>query len=435
MNAHPRNLGRAQIYWGAVAEPASAGADLGTHVEIQETTGALHEVPLTARHFQIFPRILRRYTPAHLWYLARQPRRRRRLLREVQQLGERWRKANVEKNDAGSVLVAGPLSDTNGLGRASRYELDRIISSYQTVQTVDVRRETAESIKRQIQSGRLAKPDILIVLSQPDNYKLIFPLFEREFLARAWRIGLLVWEMPYCPREWQPASNLLHEIWAPSRFAAEPLSQGLGLPFEVRPHPVDMPDVLPMDRARFGLAKDAFLGIAVMDLRVCPDRKNPLAHIEAWQRAFGRDGRYQLLLKARFQRRTEIIRTELREMIAGYKNITLVDETFTDLEMVQFQRMADVYFSLHRSEGFGLNIKEMLELGTPVVATNWSAPAEYMSAYANAFSVNSTMVPYFDFTRSYAHQGPLFWAEPDIHHAAHILKEVAARRSSPPAAS
>jgi glycosyltransferase involved in cell wall biosynthesis len=39
----------------------------------------------------------------------------------------------------------------------------------------------------------------------------------------------------------------------------------------------------------------------------------------------------------------------------------------------------DVYISLHRSEGFGLPAAEAMYLGTPVIATNWSATTEFMS--------------------------------------------------------
>jgi glycosyltransferase involved in cell wall biosynthesis len=388
----------------------------------------LYEVPLTAEDCQTFPRILRRYTPAHLWHFSRQPRRRHRLRRQLQQIAERWRKSDVPKKDFASVLIVGPLSDTNGLSRAARYEVERITSRYPTVQTIDVRQETAESIEERIRNGQLAKPDILILLSQPDNYKLIFPLFEPDFLANAWRIGLLVWEMQYCPEEWQFLPGLLHEIWAPSSFAAEALAQGLRLPFEVRPHPVQVTEDPALDREQFGVPAGAFLGMGIMDLRVCPDRKNPLAHITAWQRAFGPDPRYQFLLKARFQKRTEVVRSELIELIAGYPNLRLLEDVFSDLDMRRFQRMADVYLSLHRSEGFGLNIKEMLELGTPVVATNWSAPSEYMSQYAHAFPVPYQLVPYSDFTRSYRHSSPLHWADPDIDEAARILRSIASTR-------
>ena len=45
--------------------------------------------------------------------------------------------------------------------------------------------------------------------------------------------------------------------------------------------------------------------------------------------------------------------------------------------MRAFYRSLHCYVSAHCGEGFGLPIAEALLYGTPVVATNWSAPAEY----------------------------------------------------------
>ncbi len=41
-------------------------------------------------------------------------------MRQIQKLDDVWRKLDVQKNDAGSVLVIGPINDTNGLRWASR---------------------------------------------------------------------------------------------------------------------------------------------------------------------------------------------------------------------------------------------------------------------------------------------------------------------------
>lgn len=86
--------------------------------------------------------------------------------------------------------------------------------------------------------------------------------------------------------------------------------------------------------------------------------------------------------------------------------------------------MSDVYLSLHRAEGFGLTIKEALEAGVPTIATNWSAPAEYLNDYDHAFPLPFRMTPYRDMLRHYRSDG-LSWAEADVIAAAHILKTLA----------
>ena len=48
--------------------------------------------------------------------------------------------------------------------------------------------------------------------------------------------------------------------------------------------------------------------------------------------------------------------------------------------MYALQAACDCYVALHRSEGFGLAVAECMYLGKPVIATGWSATAEYLDA-------------------------------------------------------
>jgi glycosyltransferase involved in cell wall biosynthesis len=73
----------------------------------------------------------------------------------------------------------------------------------------------------------------------------------------------------------------------------------------------------------------------------------------------------------------------------------------------------DVYISLHRSEGYGLNIAEALRSGMPTIATGWSLAPE-LAADAMLRVVPSTLVPVRDPAGPYAAYRSLRWAEPDI---------------------
>ena len=235
------------------------------------------------------------------------------------------------------------------------------------------------------------------------------------------------------------AFEVVHEIWTFSDYSRRAIeSAGRGIPVEVRPYPVPDPVPEPVPaapeppggwRARFGVDPDAFLGIAVMDLRSCPARKNPWAHVAAWQAAFGEDPRCVLILKYRVSKRTACVREELREMIGSATNVRLVEEYLEPGVLAGLQASADVYLSLHRAEGYGLVIREMLELGIPVVATDWSANAEYGPDYPHYHGISWRLVPYRDWTGHYP--GATFsWAEADIAAAARELRQIARRESS-----
>lgn len=255
-------------------------------------------------------------------------------------------------------------------------------------------------------------------LCQLDTYGTTCRLLRPGGLARAYRVGRWVWETPVFPEAWRFATRLVHEVWAPSESCAQPFRAALDLPVHVVPHAVTPPSDSGIDmRARLGVDRDAFMGLAVMDIRSCPERKNPWAHIRAWKAAYGDDPLHVLVMKMRLSKRTRVVLDELSELIGGATNIRLVTADMTGDEIAALHHASDLYLSLHRSEGFGLNIYEALLLGKRVVATHWSANAEYGPQFPNYVGVPYRMIQYRDWTGHYA-EASFEWAEPDEKSAA-----------------
>lgn len=226
------------------------------------------------------------------------------------------------------------------------------------------------------------------------------------------------------PEDWRFAEALVHEVWTPSEFCAETFRRSLSVPVKVVPHAVTVPPNPGIDmRARLGIPEDAFMGLAIMDIRSCPERKNPWAHVRAWRNAHGNADNCILVMKLRVSRHTRVVLKELNELIGGASNIRVLTEDMSADEIAALHRAADLYLSLHRSEGFGLNIYEALLLGKRVVATDWSANAEYGPRFPNYVGVPFRLVPYCDWTGHYADQDFL-WADP--------LDEVALLIARPP---
>ena len=162
-------------------------------------------------------------------------------------------------------------------------------------------------------------------------------------------------------------------------------------------------------RARLGIDDHTCLGVSIMDICSCPERKNPWAHVRAWKAAFGDDPRFQYVLKIRVGKRTRVVLEELREIIGEASNIRLLTDDLADDEIAALHHAADVFVSLHRAEGFGLNIYEALLLGKPVVAMDWSANAEFGPNFPNYVPVTPRMTEYRDWTRHYSDSG-FSWA-------------------------
>ena len=83
--------------------------------------------------------------------------------------------------------------------------------------------------------------------------------------------------------------------------------------------------------------------------------------------------------------------------------------------------LSDCLVSLHRSEGYGLNLIDAMAAGRPVVATGYSGNMSYMDE-ASAFLVPWTEVEVGPGAPPYPADAR--WAQPDLAAAAGILRTV-----------
>ncbi len=405
---------------GPAPRAVTAGPDI-------DPDGPLFPVAVPKERFSGRWAELRRMTPAVAWHRLTKPLSRMRHERADRAVAARFAKpALAARPPGGRVCIIGALGARNGLSRAARYELDRLLALHPGADLIDLRKHGDRALRDYALARRDDPPATAIFLLQPNLVWKHLRDIPAAFLAKSYRISLAVWELPYFPAQWHFIDGFFHEYWTPSGFSAAALRQGTRLPVRVVPHRVAMPAPAAAPQA----GPDApFRGLAIMDLSTCPDRKNPWAHVEAWIKAFGERPDAVLTLKLRFSRRTAPIRRELQAMIGAAGNIRIVEDELTDDEVVELQRDSDVCLSLHRAEGFGLTICEMLELGKPAVATGWSGNMDFMDRYPKAHAAGYRLVPYRDYLRRYPGYAGT-WAEADTDDAARTLRRLAAERRS-----
>ena len=170
----------------------------------------------------------------------------------------------------------------------------------------------------------------------------------------------------------------------------------------------------------FGLDEDDFLVLMMFDSNSYVSRKNPGAAIDAFREAYGdQPERVKLVIKINNPREEDVAFVE--EHIGGKASYLLITERMEKKKLNSLIRLCDVFISLHRAEGFGLVMAEAMALGTPAVATGWSANTEFMTEDA-ACPVKYKLIPVaggyqFD-------NGRMEWADPDVHHAAEYLRRL-----------
>lgn len=229
--------------------------------------------------------------------------------------------------------------------------------------------------------------------------------------------GLWPWELPRWPAPFKAACDLVEEIWAASAFTAAAYG-GAQVPVRHLPPAVTVAPAA-LSRADFGLPKGDFLFHAGFDGNSTLARKNPLGAVEAFRKAFPPERRDVGLVVKAMNLPPE---SELHDAIAGDPRIRLIEGCLPRPRAEALLACCDAHISLHRAEGFGRIPAEALALGLPVIATFWSGTADYLTA-ETGFPVAYSLVPVPP--GAYPFAGGQHWAEPDITHAARLMRQVA----------
>jgi glycosyltransferase involved in cell wall biosynthesis len=235
-------------------------------------------------------------------------------------------------------------------------------------------------------------------------------------------IGYWAWELPRLPDGWHASFRYLHEIWVPSTFTRDAVAAATDKPVHVVPHPLPPMAATPDMRGKLGLPADALVVLNVFHLGSAFSRKNPLAAVAAFRKAFG-DARDRVLAIKLIDNGAQWARRELDAAIAGAGNIRLIEGMLPEADMAGLVAAADIVISLHRSEGFGLVPAQAMALGKPVIATAWSGNLDFMNA-GNSALVSYSLIPVRDPEGTFDSDGQM-WADVNVEEAAAWLRRLA----------
>lgn len=259
----------------------------------------------------------------------------------------------------------------------------------------------------------------LIHLNPPDLV-LSHMTLSKEIWNYKYNIAFWLWELEDFPEEWTKCFELVDEVWTPSKFVSKSIMKKTTLPVRTMVYPISAPVDENIGREHFKLPKDRFLFLCMYDSNSNMGRKNPIGSIEAFKKAFTYDNdKVGLVIKVNNTQKDDI--DKIKNLTGEYKNIYILSNIMTKIEVNSLIKNIDVLISLHRAEGFGLPLAEAMLLGTPTIATNWSANTEFM---------NNDVACMVDYKLSYLEKDyGIFkkgnrWAEPDINHAAIYMRKL-----------
>jgi glycosyltransferase involved in cell wall biosynthesis len=238
-----------------------------------------------------------------------------------------------------------------------------------------------------------------------------------------YNIAYWAWETPEFPEAWVRYARHFNEIWTPSHFATEAIQMRVPVTVLTMPHVIDFSPPAGRDfRAKFALPENLFLFLFVFDMNSLVGRKNPEAVVQAFRRVAAKNPATGLVLKTQNGWRNFADMQRLRDDIAGLPNVFIIDRTLDRHELFELMACSDAFVSLHHAEGFGLCVAEAMYLGKPVVSTDWSATAEYVTPQ-NGFPVRYRLARLEQRVDVFAKGTE--WADPDVEHAASCMENLA----------
>ncbi len=318
-----------------------------------------------------------------------------------------------------SVAYYGYVFDASGYGHAARAYIHALHAAGVRLSVVPLANRAPQ-----------VKDALVESLTNRDASAADFHLFHGippQWAARAFplrnAIGMTVWETDAMPSQWRNALNHVLEVWLPCDHNVAVFRPALERPVFKLPHPL-LPQHFNGDSVR---DPEAFLRVAPDDfvfysLFEWQQRKSPHELIETYLREFSQDPGAVLIVKAN-PGAASVASQALEQARARTKSGARVElrcEAWGDAEIDALHARGDCYVSLHRGEGWGYPLFEAAARGTPVVATGYSGPLEYLNGNDHGlvrYQLAQVRQPYVYYSPR------MRWAEPDFAHAAALMRQ------------
>jgi glycosyltransferase involved in cell wall biosynthesis len=331
-----------------------------------------------------------------------------------------------------NYTIVGFFSASIGHGIASKILFEKLKSEGSEVRKIDISdiqqspRDNGTEIIIEIPNA----DDNIIFVVHPDLLIYTLNRLDKNILVGRKIIGYWVYELDKAPKSWQIANGLVHEIWTPSEYSAKALEKSFECPIKIVPHQVKFLPKIERNailrknwRDKYGIGENDFVCFQSFSFASSLDRKNVIGAIEAFKIAFNDANDKCLIIRHSSSKSfpNSLLRLEAAAKKANI-NFRLIEANGDFNEIINAYSGADCYISLHRAEGYGLNLEECIECGLPVIATNYSGNLQFMNR-KNSYLVDYTLINAFDIDNIYKVSGTK-WAQPNLEQAANYLLEL-----------
>jgi ADP-heptose:LPS heptosyltransferase/SAM-dependent methyltransferase len=322
-----------------------------------------------------------------------------------------------------ALAYHGHVFDASGYGQAARgyiHALDRAGVELSVFDLSGHQRQVRDGLVESL-VGKPIHADFHLFHGIPS-------IWARDAFKLSNAIGMTVWETDTMPAQWRNTLNHLLELWLPCDYNVQAFEPKLSKPVFKLPHAAVPPMGAspPQPGGRLCIRAGDFVFYSIFEWQ---ERKCPLSHMTAYLRAFPEDGPHVFVVKSNPGAR-DVARSaleEARRQTGSAARVEIHCDGWSDCEIEELHHRGDCYVSLHRGEGWCYPLFEAACRGTPVVATAYSGPLEYLNDTAHQlvpYSLTSVRQPY-----AFYHPR-MRWAEPDFNEAMRRLRWVYDNRDS-----
>lgn len=244
------------------------------------------------------------------------------------------------------------------------------------------------------------------LLGYPTQYSSLSALVQRGK-----RVGVTMYESTRIPDGWAEILNTWNAVVVPAHFLVDVFrNSGVTVPIHVAP--LGISETFFQTLRRTMRRKRIMRFMAIVD---GGSRKNWMTALLAFNKAFGNDMRYQLVLKARknaFTRRPHITNPNVKMVFADY----------SDERLLKLYHECHVMIFPTRGEGFGLPPREFAATGGVALATAWGGTADDVEQWG--IPIPYQMQPAWGGIEKWEGRNG-DWADPDVTVLANQLQLIA----------
>ena len=355
----------------------------------------------------------------------------------VTRAGDRFEAAALPAPAGGRIVdvqMIGPFRKASGLGQATRLSARIMAATGYSTNAVDFGMDNPapEGFSRVGALSGQARARINLIQLNAESIPLVFA-YQPDVFSGAYNIAYVFWELDTPALSHYLGMKMIDEIWVSTDYGVsiyqphtdKPVTN-VGMCYE---------DVGEVDRARarafvttrLRLEGPEFVFLVAFDSFSFVQRKNPVAVLEAFRKAF--PDRQDVRLVVKTQNRNSVsdppqvrLWRQVDAILARDSRIRLINETLDYDDLLLLKKGSDCYISLHKSEGWGFGMIEAMNLKVPVVCTAYSGNMDFCSdATAWLVDYRETELGADDYI--FVRKGQK-WAEPDIDDAARQLRAV-----------